>query len=172
MSGVKVTERRVFADGELAAYRSVVGKVGSRIILIGEANPYTPDPRMALFPYPPAAAGARLRRHLGVVHSEFLSVWRANLCRSFWSPDLARRRAQALSSPGMPWSVVVLLGRQVATAMGHSDDLMTTKVVGSLVYVILPHSSGMNRVWNDKAAVHRAQTIMRAVAPEIPWGSS
>lgn len=165
----------------------------ARVLLVGEDNPHSEDPRRALHFHPPGAAGDRLRRILGLDKATYLSLWRVNLCVGRWSTLRARDRAgDLLLDVTAPWSVVVMLGAKVASACGYPHGLMTCAHAtvrveeveygeagwvrqaadGEFMAVSLPHPSGRCRVWNDASSAERARMTMRAVAPELPWGSS
>ena len=41
-----------------------------------------------------------------------------------------------------------------------------------LVFVVLPHPSGLSRAWNEAGAYERARALLREVSPEIRWGET
>jgi hypothetical protein len=151
----------------------------SRILLVGESNPYGSDPEFALYCYPPGCAGHRLFRILGLPEDQYLGLHRTNLCAGEWSTVQAKDRVWELLSPQAPWNVIVLLGRKVTESFQKValEDVplvaFSTRVCcPGMTLVSLPHPSGRNASqWNPKARA-RVREIMREVAPELPWGSA
>lgn len=149
----------------------------SRVLLVGEDNPYGSEPDFALYCYPPGCSGYRLRRILGLPQHQYLALHRKNLCDGDWSKEQARQRARSLLSPEAPWRVIVLLGRKVTEAFEKValDDVplvafSTRTCCSGMTLVSLPHPSGRNAaLWNLQAR-DRARQIMRELAPELPWG--
>lgn len=128
-----------------------------RPLLVGEANPYGEDLKYALYPLPEQAAGARLARILQLSKTSYLRAYdRENLCPMAWSMKVARENARRIDEARA--GVVVLLGRKVATAFCLEKAPPYT-AVGR--YVILPHPSGLNRVWADPTAAVRAREVLR-----------
>ena len=158
-------------------------------LLVGESNPYSDDPRFALYPYPSNSAGARLARILGMARSEYLRVFdRVNLSGlipgrgSSWSVRNARVAASKLGHP-----VRVLLGARVAAAHGiafrpfsagvsHGVVCLRMKADaakfggqsascleggGCISYLVLPHPSGRSRLWSVPLADLRARAAVR-----------
>ena len=149
-----------------------------RVLLLGESNPYGPDPEFALYCYPPGCSGYRLRRLLGLPEEAYLGLHRKNLCDGDWSMERAKKRAYELLSPEAPWKVIVLLGRKVTGVFEKAalDDVQlvafsTRRCCPGMTLVSLPHPSGQNAaLWNPRAQ-DRARQILRELAPEVPWGS-
>ena len=57
----------------------------SRVLLVGEVNPYGADPRMALYHLPRGASGDRLREILGLDDATYIRrLSRVNLCTGRW----------------------------------------------------------------------------------------
>lgn len=135
-----------------------------RVLLLGESNP--------------GCSGWRLRRILGLSEDQYLTLHRANLCEGAWSKANAQKRAFELLDPQAPWKVMVLLGRKVTETFEKLalDDVelvaFSTRVCcPGMQLVALPHPSGRNAgLWNPKAR-DRSRQILRALAPEVPWGS-
>lgn len=148
-----------------------------RVLLLGETNPYGPDPEFALYCHPPGCSGHRLCGILGLPQHQYLGLHRKNLCDGDWSRELARERAYELLSPQAPWRVMVLLGRKVTGIFEKIDGAelpaFTTRPSGAdMVLVSLPHPSGQNAgLWNTRAR-DRARQILRELVPEVPWGSA
>lgn len=136
-------------------------------LLVGELNPYGPDPQFALWPDPPGCAGWRLCHViLGMEEREYLRAFdRANLCLGGWSLTAARSRADELVRER---TAIVALGAKVASAFRvpfkpYRDFIRC--LVGSHVahIAVLPHPSGRCRLWNDQANVNRARQFVGSV---------
>lgn len=165
----------------------------SPVLLIGEDNPRSMDPRHALHFFPSSSAGGRLRAILGLARGDYLNLWRADLCVGRWNTRAARERARdLLTDPDPPWDVVVMLGVKVASACRYPHALFTVSHAwvhanridydeppgyvrrvgpGEFRAVSLPHPSGLSRVWQDPRSWSRAQMLVRAAAPDVPWGA-
>jgi hypothetical protein len=150
-----------------------------RILLLGETNPYGPDPEFALYCDPPGCSGHRLRRILGLSEPAYLGLHRKNLCDGDWSMKAAQTRAFDLLNPRAPWQVIVLLGRKVTRAFEKLalDDVrlnaFSTQVCcPGMTLVSLPHPSGQNAGLWPPSARDRARQILQELAPEVPWGSA
>lgn len=155
---------------------------GARCLLLGEANPYGPDPTMALFPLPENAAGGRLQRLiLGVPRHAYMTDFdRVNLCRSTWSVREARATAefvaQAVTGPGR-WDAVVLCGAKVTEAFRGLLAVPTSAPFGTATgerphhpdgryrVASIPHPSGRCREWNRAGSYARARAVVRHAAP-------
>lgn len=148
-----------------------------RILLVGESNPYGPDPEFALYCHPPGCAGHWLRRILGLSEDQYLALHRTNLCEGAWSREAARRRARELLDPQAVWRVVVLLGRKVTETFesvaldGPLLPFATTACCSGMTLVSFPHPSGRNLSLWGQSSRHRAREILRSLAPEVSWGS-
>lgn len=157
----------------------------SRVLLVGEDNPYGSTPEWALYCAPEGCAGQRLQaRILGLRPDVYLSIWRTNLCAGGWSMKAAKARADDLFSTYLgSWRTIVMLGRKVADAFaratgkavppfGQSRHVVHfseyTNAVRTLVS--LPHPSGRNTIWNDPRRVIDARMLLAEVAPDVPWG--
>ena len=152
--------------------------MASRVLLVGENNPYGADPEFALYCYPPGCAGHRLFRIFGLPEDQYLGLHRTNLCAGDWSKTQAQARVWELLSPQAPWRVIVLLGRKVTESfekVALDSPLVAFSTRGccpGMTLVSLPHPSGRNAaMWNPKAR-DRARQIMRELVPELPWGSA
>jgi hypothetical protein len=155
----------------------------SQILLVGEDNPQSSADEHALFPYPPNCAGERLCNRIFALPwtSEYLSMWRVNLCNPGWSDRVAGRRAWELLDQDAPWTKLVLLGRKVAgifQPIANNRELEPFSIsridTGHRTFTVasLPHPSGRCREWNDHKNYERARGVMRALAPDITWGAS
>ena len=83
-----------------------------------------------------------------------------NLCRGRWRWDEARARAAGLQGTHRE-GIFVLLGRRVAGAFGHRGGYYKTRVRedGSAIAVV-PHPSGLNRMWNEDPTWHRVGRVL------------
>lgn len=175
--------RREFAG----AHRYDVVDRACPVLVVGEDNPQSSDPRDALFPYPVGCAGHRYADMItDIGAATHLATWRTNLCNPRWSAKAARERVLELLVKDAPWTVIVMLGRKVAGAFSQvlaleidgrkfEFDAFTFfdmhksngEPFGSRDFTIvsLPHPSGRNLVWNDQAQIHRARALLARVAP-------
>lgn len=151
------------------AWRCSLSSMGRDVLLLGEDNPRSSDPRHALYPYPPGCAGWRLAEKVaGWGSSAQLAMWRTNLCAGRWSTREARDRAREILAAGddAPWRVVVLLGTKVADAFRHVDarvpegTFLGHRLPGGPTLVLLPHPSGRCRAWNAPTSVERARELL------------
>lgn len=143
-------------------------------VLVGEMNPYGGDPFFALYCEPPNSAGGRLqRRVLGLPRWNYLEIKRRNLCTGKWSRPKARGAAAALTQLfPYPGHKIVLLGSKVCDAFHVAYQPFSTAERGDIeYYVILPHPSGLNRLWNEPGAFERAQALMKIEFPHIFFGT-
>lgn len=143
-----------------------------RVLLLGECNPQSDDPRHALWPDPPGCAGHRLRDIMGVDGPTYLSYWRTNLCNPTWDSKDAMHRAWELLLDDCPWTTIVMLGRKVEKSMRFFGAIeifgsrlvereLPPDVSHPVTLVSLPHPSGVCREWNEIDAVPRARKILR-----------
>lgn len=138
-------------------------------LLVGEANPYQSDPRLAqrfaLYPDPPGCAGWRLCKLVMELEPEdYLARFdRVNLCAGKWGMREARARAEELL--GTTYTLV-LLGSKVCRAFDLNFTPFTIEPVDMGAglcndAVILPHPSGLSRAWNEPGAFERARGVLR-----------
>lgn len=148
-----------------------------RILLVGEDNPLSSEPEHALYCYPPNCSGHRLQSKIfGISPTDYLAMWRTNLCVGGWSVKKARERASEILWADAPWDVVVLLGKKVCDAAVSTyetkeyDMFTSVQLTSGRRWVFLPHPSGMNRIWNQAGVVERGRGLMQDVVPEVAWG--
>jgi len=146
----------------------------NRIVLVGEMNPYGSDPRYALFCAPEYSAGGRMQRLvLGLKRHRYLEIPRYNLCTGRWSMPQAREAAQAIlnrHSDGHD-DIIVALGAKVAGAFGLKYDVCKLFFFGAHGRVlVLPHPSGLNRMWNDPELVGRCRKALVDAGSDLPFG--
>lgn len=142
-------------------------------LLVGEQNPYGSDPRYALWPKPERSAGGRLcRLILGIEMMAYLRTFdRVNLCAGSWSHREAVERASALMARPIdktdldtPPRIIILLGSKVCRAFQVPFVPFTEdSTIGDpcLRVLILPHPSGLCRVWNMPDSYERARQTLR-----------
>ncbi len=131
-------------------------------LLVGELNPYGSDPKYALFPRPERSAGGRLcYKILGFESSAqyFCGFDRVNLCTGKWSVGAARERAVELKCTPRP---TILLGVKVCNAFGVAFRPFEVVNAGYADYLVLPHPSGLNRIWNQPGAYEKARSAVTA----------
>lgn len=149
-----------------------VGRCWSRVVLVGELNPYGGSDENALVPWPRGCAGHRLMQVLALREETYLGLGRTNLCRGKWSAAEARDAVELISGSG--YGVVVLLGRRVASAFGYRDEFFTYQksLLGRRATVSLPHPSGRCPLWNFDHNRAAARMLLAGLAPEVPWGEA
>jgi len=141
-----------------------------RPLLVGEVNPYGPDPQYALWPDPPGCAGHRLcHLILDMGQREYLRAFdRVNLCLGAWSTRQAREAAsKILRRTPRP---LILLGAKVADAFlpKSFQPFAVVSVDPDFQAVMLPHPSGRSRLWNDSANILRARSLVERMLRGVP----
>lgn len=133
-------------------------------ILVGEANPYGADPDFALYPAPRGCSGQRLCYFiLGMDADEYLDAFdRVNLCAGKWSLRSARVRATELWASGRRF---ILLGAKVCQAWGTPYAPFVFSDCGNCL--VLPHPSGLCRLWHEEGTIAKARAMVLAIAPEL-----
>jgi len=146
---------------------------GKRPVLVGEMNPYQkpgadPTHRFDLYPKPERASGGRLCYDiLGMTAQAYLRAFvrRDLLQGDRWSVPAARDAAKLLwdESGEAP---IIMLGSKVTVAFGFSYQPFTT-ALGTGVSgvrkqtVILPHPSGLCRLWSeDPTSYEKARRLV------------
>lgn len=133
-------------------------------LLVGESNPFGSDEKFALYPAPDGCSGHRLCcLILGMRRRDYLAAFdRINLCAGKWSTREATDSALKI------WVAdrrVILLGSKVAKAFG-ADFVPFEISVGGRV-LVLPHPSGLCRLWNEPDAIRLARRAVGKVAPAL-----
>lgn len=134
-------------------------------LLVGEINPYSADPKFALYPHPERSAGARLcNLILRLPRAEYLRRFdRVNLCEGKWSLKKAREKAAEIWA----WDedvprIIVVLGARPANAF-YLDwkpyEIQKASPVEPM-FIMLPHPSGRNHLWNEPGAYERARQAL------------
>lgn len=142
----------------------------SRVVLVGELNPYGSNPDMALYHWPRHASGNRLREHLGLRDVTYHGIDKVNLCTGKWSTPEALAAAVRILCGSH--DVIVCLGRKVMTAFHARPEFFQHCRRGTKDLISLPHPSGLNRLWGVSGARDRAREVLRLAVPEVPWGES
>jgi hypothetical protein len=134
-------------------------------VLVGELNPYGCDPAFALYPAPAGCSGERFcNLILGMTTGAYLKAFdRVNLVTGpRWSLPAAREAAARLRAD-CPGRRMVLLGVKVAQAFGIQSE--SFRIVKN--FLLLPHPSGLNRVWSEPGSIGKARMMMALFAPEL-----
>lgn len=148
------------------------------LVLVGELNPYGPRPSLALLDAPPGSAGERMRRVvLDIPSRDYRALPRYNLCDYSWSASATRARVPEIAR-AHPGAVLVLLGRKVGDAFGcrfapddpwgvpsFTEHLLDPDRGLDHAVALLPHPSGLNRLWNDPATLPRVREVLDLAAP-------
>lgn len=144
---------------------SMMSEKALKPMLIGESNPYGSDPYYALYPAPDGCSGHRLCcLVLGMHRHTYLETFdRINLCEGRWSLRTARQRAQELWPQRRKF---ILFGYKVCTAWEILPYEPFTVHDGGTT-LILPHPSGLCRLWNEPGAFTRARAAVAAFLPDI-----
>lgn len=147
----------------------------SKPVLVGELNPYGPDPRWALWPDPPGCAGGRLCHVvLAMEVLRYLDTFdRVNLCTGRWSKADAQDAARRVMRG---WGRIVALGAKVAGAFGVPFEPFTVKSLSvdqdECIVAVLPHPSGRSRIWNGVGSYQRARdTVASLLDLQVKEGS-
>lgn len=158
----------------------------SRVLLVGELNPYGSDDRFALYHLPRQASGNRLRCILGLTDGTYENLHKTNLCHVRWSVREARRRATLLMNDesSRPWDLIVACGAKVAAAFWYACtpegarvhvtcgflDVINFGVYNPGQVLYIPHPSGLNRQWHDTKLPGQIRSMLEDLAPDVPWG--
>ena len=140
-----------------------------RILLVGEYNPHSRADAHALLPTPKGATGDRLRRIIGVSTSQYMRAFdRTNLLMTpRWDGKLARQVADGLTHTRR-----ILLGARVAAAHGLKflpfHRFLVVYPFKQYRALILPHPSGLCRIWNERGAAKAARDAVARFILEFP----
>lgn len=140
-------------------------------ILVGESNPYSEkyagkiSPEFDLYPYPAGSAGWRLcYRILNLTASDYLRRFeRRNLCRGPWRITEAQAAVPIIAREAAG-RTLVLLGVKVCKAfeVKYSPFSVLNEGAASNI-VVLPHPSGLCRIWNEPGSIERARATLSQV---------
>lgn len=139
-------------------------------IVVGENPGPNTHPDLPLFPWPDTSSAGRLMAMSELTPGEYLGgLYRRNLVDAHeWSKPAARSRARemitALFDLGRDFRVV-LCGSKVARCFGVEPDFwMPLRLETRQTAVVIPHPSGLNRIYNDRACRARTRMWMRWAA--------
>ena len=140
---------------------------GGKPVVVGETNPYGDNPYYAMYPWPDGSAGHRLcSLVLRVPRLRYLDYFdRVNLCRGKWSVVEARKIVSELLS--VPDRRLVLCGSKVSRAFGVPYEPYTVVSEKGCSLVVLPHPSGLCRLWNEPDSFDRARAAVLSVCPDL-----
>lgn len=151
----------------------------TNLVIVGQAPSKTADAKRPLSA--DTGSGKLMMKMLGIGVAEYMGVERLNLLPRW--PGKAGKKGDAFDAKiaaVAAGSIIVraqkthfvLLGRGVAKAFGVDAGFCRTKTskmsVGArrIRFLILPHPSGVNRWWNDKANKALAQRSLRRFAKQ------
>lgn len=141
-------------------------------LIVGENNPYSSNPVYALWPDPPHSAGGRLCNViLGMDIDAYCDTFdRVNLLsQAKWSVKEARTRAFELLDDTR--HDFILLGAKVSRAFGMLFSPFQTACMRDYDtdtyyrFLVLPHPSGLCRVWNDPNSIQRTREAVAKFYP-------
>lgn len=138
-----------------------------RGLIVGENPGKRTHQDLPLFPWPERSAAGRLLTMSRLKPGEYLGgLWRRNLCDTKkWVRTEAEKRARLLVTALFDQSRdlrVVLCGVKVARAFGLSETFWTPQRLESRQEcVVIPHPSGLNRIYNEKGARRSTRRWMR-----------
>ncbi len=132
------------------------------IYILGERPGPNTDPSVALYPHTNTGAAARLMRLLELSQEEYLaSTSRLNAVddKSSTASTEARLRVEEfLQRAGS--EPLIVLGKSALRAMpAKYRKMQFGEIVDNVL--LLPHTSGVNRVWNDPAFSAKMQQVAR-----------
>lgn len=136
------------------------------ITIIGDAPGPNTDPTDPLFPHTSTGAAARLIELMGISENKYLRVTRRLNANHDGENALdpamaATRMAGALA--GANSKLIIVVGRAAANLHRDTKDLDFGDVIEyhGRRLVVIPHTSGRNRYWNDKGNKARIGLILR-----------
>lgn len=145
----------------------------SRVVLVGELNPYQDSADFDLYDTPKRASGYRLRKQvLGVRRVDYFRYFaRYNLCVEKWSAPAARKRAAELARL-YPTETFILLGKKVQEAFSFYQMPAVSYVSRPTRNVVcIPNPSRQCREWSNSTVVRDVAWALRSACPDIPFGS-
>lgn len=134
------------------------------LILIGEApGPKNHGALQPLFPRQ-GTAGGRLHAMSGLSVGDYVhGTARMNLVQRCpekgYPSEEAKQRADIIKSLLDPDDVVICCGMRVAKMMGLEKKFFEQQELAVTPAYVIPHPSGLNRVYNDVANVERVRKI-------------
>lgn len=132
------------------------------IFILGERPGPNTDPCVALYPHTTTGAAARLHRLLGLSQAEYLAnTTRLNAVddKSSTASTVARQRVEEfLCAAGQ--NPFLVLGKSAIKAMPTKYRKMEFGDILDNV-LLIPHTSGINRYWNNAENSIKMQEIAR-----------
>lgn len=166
-SHLSIVELRLAAI-HLNCTRDSVYSQRPRGLIVGENPGRKTHPSLPLFPWPTTSSAGRLVSMAEVTPGEYLSgLYRRNLCdtRGEFDLDDARERAREILTAlfDLPKAFrVVLCGSKVARAFDVDRPFWVSgRLESRQRFVVIPHPSGLNRVYNDRSARRNTRDWMR-----------
>lgn len=139
-------------------------------LVVGENPGPNTHPDLPLFPWPDTSSAGRLMAMSELTPSEYLGgLYRRNLVDDHeWSWQDAKSKAREIVTALFDLDRdlrVVLCGAKVAKCFGLPADFwQPVKLDTRQTAVVVPHPSGMNRIYNDRACRARTRGWMRWAA--------
>lgn len=154
-------DAKVDGDGQIRLCGEAPAAAVHRLpFIVGMNNPYGDDPFFAMYPRPPNSAGGRFcYLVLQLTEAQYLREFhRRNLLQQRkWSVVDARAAAAKLADE-IGDSKVILLGAKVCA--GFRLDFKPFTIIRNKV-AILPHPSGLCRMWSQPGAYDRGRDLVR-----------
>ena len=154
----------------------------ANLVLVSEAPgkhlKFDPNYR-ALYCYPKGCAGARLREMMGLSSGEYLALRRINVLDHYLGtvspgsrfPMAEARRAAEAKRHKLFGSNALFVGWRAATAFGLQGDVLKWHLGEAFTWAVVPHTSGVNRWWNDPANRAAGEAFLARVAEQVRTGA-
>lgn len=160
------------AEIRLARTRLDCATFSTRVrgLLVGENPGKNTHPDMPLFPWPEKSSAGRLMAMSHLTPGEYLGgLYRRNVCYGReWSRQEARATAREIITVlfDMPRDLAVIVcGVKAAEAFGLSGDFWDPiKLDSRQTAIVIPHPSGLNRIYNDPQNMELTGAWMRWAA--------
>jgi hypothetical protein len=143
------------------------------IIVLGDQPGPNTDAKDALYPHTTTGAAARLAELMGLDTEKYIRVTRRmNINHdgeNLLAPEHASTRMKGILAGTAPGKLIIVVGKAAANRHPDTKDLGFGDVIdyqGSRL-VIIPHTSGRNRYWNDKGNKTRIALILREELQKI-----
>ena len=140
----------------------------SKVWLIGEHNPWSAEPKFALYPRPEHATGGRLCKALGLRNLEYLRTFerRDLLLTARWCVPAAREAAGKVLLETETDDAMILLGGKVAAAFGYAFEPLKIHRTVRISFLVTPHPSGRSPVWKLPGMADRVRDAVMALVAE------
>lgn len=141
-----------------------------RGVVVGEVPGAHTHEDLPMFPSPVTSSAGRLMEMSKLTPAQYLGcLYRRNVCYRRWSEGEASNTARLIVSSLFDHKdlFVVMCGHKVAAAFGVPCSYwMLGRLESRNCYTVIPHPSGLNRVYNDPGARERTRLWMRFAALE------